>query len=494
MGIGNACKSVGYSLCLLCVSPFAQAAFNISGKVTDQTGKGLAGVSVILKIRKTSTITADDGTYHLAGPAANLAHRADPGPAGIVFDNRILAFNVPGAYADVRIALYDLAGKRIASVLDARLAKGGYRINPFVAGPESRLAFLSVKVGAETRTLKMFGCGDRFLSAGALHRTTSPVAAALGKTAADPATDTLVVGKPGWSSDDLTLDSLAGTHDFLLVRPEVFWGDPATYPVATNVMTYVFLNRTNGKYTDDKIFWSFGNQTHTLAEQPFIDMPANSSGRVNFHLESADGKYADFIEHTIGPAVWNGNTTRVDGFGIPIAIRLICGDGTDQMLGEKYSVFYKGRDAFFQAYRDAVPAEFYPTVETGAPYRIIAPGKGDGGFNVGQKYAAYFDGYLKELGITGATTNQVFACEGTPFGSNAQLAGAVNRHVAHLPQSEWQKAENFYKQAPANYYAKFFHEQSFQHKAYGFAYDDAAGYAAYASCSQPKYLIVAIGF
>lgn len=494
MGISKGCDRLGYVLCLLCVSPFAQAAFNISGKVTDQTGKGLAGVSVVLKIRNASTTTAADGTYHLDGSSANRVRAADPGPAGVAFDNRILAFNVPDAYADVRIALYDQTGRRIASVLDSRLAKGGYRINPFVADLKSRLAFLSVKIGAETHTLKMFGCGDRLPSAGALHGTATPFAAALGKSAADPAADTLSVSKPGWSSDNLTLDSLSGTHDFLLVQPEVFWGDPATYPVATNVMTYVFLNRTNGTYTDDKVFWSFGNQTHSLAEQATIDMPANSSGRVNFHLESATGKYADFIEHTIGPAVWNGNTTRVDGFGIPIAIRLICGDGTDQMLGEKYDVFYKGRDAFFKAYKDAVPAEFYPTVETGAPYRIIAPGKGDGGFNVGQKYAAYFDGYLKELGITGATTNQVFACEGAPFGSNAQLAGAVNRHVAHLPQAEWQKAENFYKQAPANYYAKFFHEQSFQRKAYGFAYDDAAGYAAYASCSKPKYLIVAIGF
>ncbi|MBW8889081.1 MAG: hypothetical protein JF616_15110 [Fibrobacteres bacterium] len=494
MGTGKVSKSVGYVLCLFCISPLAQTRIDISGKVTDQTGKGLAGVTVTLKINKASANTAADGAYHLDGSSSNAIRPAKQGTPVLAFNDRMLEFTVPDDYDEVRIAIHDLTGRSIASVLDSRLAKGSYRINPFVADLESRLAILSVKIGAESNSMKMFGTGDRSVPAGVPHRVDPPASASLRKPAADPATDTLSVSKPGWSSDDLTLDSLTGTHDFLLVRPEIFWGDPAAYPAATNVMTYVFLNRTNGKYTDDQVFWSFGNQTHSVAEQPFIDMPANSSGRVNFHLETATGKYADFIEHTISPTVWNGNTTRVDGFGIPIAIRLICGDGTDQMLGEKYDVFYKGRDAFFKAYKNAVPAEFYPTAETGAPYRIIAPGKGDGGFNVGQKYAAYYDGYLKELGITGATTNQVFACEGTPFGSDAQLAGAVNRHVAHLPKAEWLKAENFYKQAPANYYAKFFHERSFQKKAYGFAYDDAAGYAAYASCSKPKYLLVAIGF
>ena len=97
-------------------------------------------------------------------------------------------------------------------------------------------------------------------------------------------------------------------------------------------------------------------------------------------------------------------------------------------------------------------------------------------------------------GLVDAITRKVFACEGAHFGENAQLCGAVNRHVAHLPKSEWTKTENFYKAAPANYYAKFFHDWSFQEKAYGFAYDDAENMAAYTECKDPKYVIIAVGF
>src|SRR5207253_2536758 len=103
-----------------------------------------------------------------------------------------------------------------------------------------------------------------------------------------------------------------------IAQPDVFWGSLAGYPVATQVMTYVFLNRTNGAYADSQIFWTFGNQTKTIAQQSVFDMPANSSGRVTFHYGTATGQYWDFMEHTITANAWNGNTTRVDGFGFPI--------------------------------------------------------------------------------------------------------------------------------------------------------------------------------
>jgi hypothetical protein len=259
---------------------------------------------------------------------------------------------------------------------------------------------------------------------------------------------------------------------------------------------YVFLNRTNGKFRDDQIFWTFNGQTHTIAEQKYLDVDLSNSGRVTFHLETANGKYWDFMEHTIDALGWHGNTTRVDAYGIPMAMRVVCTDGRDELLGEKYEVFYMGRENFMKKYKESVPVEFHHTLDNGAPYRILAPGKGDGGFGPGEKYGTYFDGYLKELGLTGADmiTRKVFACEGNPWGSDAQLAGAVNRHVAHLPKAEWRKTENFYQQAPANFYAKFFHDWSFQEKAYGFAYDDAEGMAAYTECKSAKYVIIAVGY
>ena len=90
------------------------------------------------------------------------------------------------------------------------------------------------------------------------------------------------------------------------------------------------LNRTNGQYPDSQVYWSFNGQEHSIAEQPYIDMPANSAGRMYFYLGSPSSQYQDFIEFTVGAAVFNGNTTRVDGFALKLAMRLHAHDGYDQ--------------------------------------------------------------------------------------------------------------------------------------------------------------------
>jgi hypothetical protein len=470
----------------------ALAQISLSGRVTDVSGKGIAGVTVALRKAKVSALTAADGSYTLDGTAA-LMRLDGGGPGGLAIRDGRLEFRVEGAKQKVRIRAFDLAGRPAGVVLEGELGRGTYRVDPFAAaGSGERLRLLSVRIGPDAYVLELLQSGARGLRAGALSRL-SLSAPAFAKAAAAIG-DTLVASKAGYDDSRKPLASLSGRYDFLLVDPDGFWGKPAEYPVAKNVMTYVFLNRTNGKYADDQIYWTFNGQTKTLAEQNVFDMPANPSGRVTFHLESPAGQYWDFIEHTITATNWYGNTTRVDAYGLPIAIRLICGDGTDAKLGELYDVFYMGRDAFFRTYKAAVPAEFQHTADNGRPYRILAPGKGDGGFGPGEEFGTYYDAYLKELGLPATDTRKVFACEGDPFGSDAQLAAAVNRHVAHLPKSEWAKAENFYQAAPANYYAKFFHDFGFAGKAYGFAYDDAEGYAAYTACSRPKTLIIAVGF
>lgn len=95
--------------------------------------------------------------------------------------------------------------------------------------------------------------------------------------------------------------------------PTGFW-DTSPIPQAKNVMIFRFLNRTNGKYQDSEVYWSFKSgsisELHSVADQDTYDMPANSAGRLYVYLcaagdtDCASGptksKYYDFIEHTIG--------------------------------------------------------------------------------------------------------------------------------------------------------------------------------------------------
>lgn len=270
-----------------------------------------------------------------------------------------------------------------------------------------------------------------------------------------------------------------------------FWGDTSSIPAAQNVLEFKILNRTNGQYPDSQVYWSFGGQTHSIAEQQYIDMPANSAGRMYFYLGSPDSQYRDFIEFTIGPDVFNGNTTRVDGFGLKLALRLHAHDGFDTQVGEDQATFAEDRSATFQRFQDEVPAEFKHLATVDAPYYIPAPGN-DSAFRSGGQYADYFTSYAQSVGVNESTSN-ITGCAGS-LASNPGLCSALNRHVAQLPQAQWSDASQYYGAAPANYYAKFWHDHAISHLAYGFPYDDFAGQSSFISHGDPQYLLVAVGW
>lgn len=270
-----------------------------------------------------------------------------------------------------------------------------------------------------------------------------------------------------------------------------FWGDTSTIPAAHNVLMVKVLNKTNGKYPDSQVYWSFGGQTHSIAEQPYIDMPANSAGRMYFYLGAPNSQYQDFIEFTVGPDVFNGNTTRVDGFGLKLALRLHAHDGFDTQVGEDQATFAEDRAVTFQRFQNEVPAEFKHLATVDAPYRIPSPGN-DTAFRPGGQYANYFTAYAQSAGSNESTAN-IFGCAGS-LSTDPAHCSALNRHVAQLPQSQWSDPAQYYQAAPANYYAKFWHDHAINHLAYGFPYDDYAGQSSFISHGDPQYLLVAVGW
>ena len=289
-----------------------------------------------------------------------------------------------------------------------------------------------------------------------------------------------------------------------------FW-DASGIPAAKNALMFKFLNRTNGKYTDDKVFWSFQNsgaginELHSIAEQDTYDMPANNSGRMYFYVEEANGKYYDFIEFTIGgtPVTFNGNTTRVDAFGLKIAMLMHCSDNFEVSVGENQDTFNEDRTVTFQKYLAEVPAEFQGTATAQMPYRIIEPG--GAGFNAGGMYADYYNSFIDQLWSANGLTITKPGPNGSGLGAYPDISAAIMRHVGAvagtfsadgklLNNNLWKDSTTFYTAAPADYYAKFWHERAINGKAYGFPYDDVGGYSSYISHSGPQYLEVAIGF
>jgi len=274
--------------------------------------------------------------------------------------------------------------------------------------------------------------------------------------------------------------------------PPSFWGNTSAIPAAHNVLEFSIVNQTNGQYPDSQVFWSFNGQTESIAQQPFIDMPANSAGRMYFYLGTPNGPYFDFIEFTVGASSINIDTTRVDRFGLKLAILLHSHTGSEQEIGENYATFQESRSATFQRFQNFVPTQFKELATDNAPFGIPSPGN-DPAFQAGGADAGYFTSYAAANGDASDSTAQIFGCGGT-LAANPQLCAALNRHVAGLTTAQQQDPANFYQAAPANYYAEFWHQNAINGKQYGFPYDDYAGQSSDISVANPQFAVVAIGW
>jgi len=209
-------------------------------------------------------------------------------------------------------------------------------------------------------------------------------------------------------------------------------------------MMFKFLNRTNGVYPDNQVWWSVKingvTTTRSIAEQSTFDMPANSSGRVYVYLgpgtdaTAANSKYFDFMEYTIGnnPPAFHGNTTRVDAFGIKLTMQMLCADGYQVTVGENAATFAEDRAVTFQRFLAQVPLEFQHLAKVQAPYRILSP---DAAFNAGGQYADYYSAYIDQVWQSNGLTIPKAGPNASGLGSYPDLSAAIYRHVAYPGRS-----------------------------------------------------------
>ncbi|GAA4709170.1 hypothetical protein Prum_095100 [Phytohabitans rumicis] len=233
---------------------------------------------------------------------------------------------------------------------------------------------------------------------------------------------------------------------------------------------------------------------------------------------SSDANYSvlhDFMEFTFTDAGMFCNTTMVDMFSIPMALRL---DGqASQTIG---TLVTNGRDNIFAAI--AANADFRSLI-LGNNLRVIAPGHG---INAGLFPAGYLDSYVNEVWnryastdlrvriggtthtgrVSGGqlafnngirafarpTTRDVFFCDGAlnaggPSGPIAAILGAAfNRSTLrdHADQPTTDPG-TFYRTPISNHYARVLHENTVDGKAYGFAFDDVVSFASYVEDHTP---------
>ncbi|MEU9130819.1 beta-1,3-glucanase family protein [Kitasatospora sp. NPDC048540] len=233
------------------------------------------------------------------------------------------------------------------------------------------------------------------------------------------------------------------------------------------------------------------------------------------------GNPYDFFEYTFdnGHVPFGGNTTQVDGFSIPMTAELKQdSSGFDRTVGIQGMTAGQVVDRYRQ-YADGTPfvslanadgshitaprsAAAFQSGGAGVTYFDSAIKKawdqwqGDGRFKLTDGNNVYVGGtegagtqltYKKEVNgrqvgggtVAMPTTTDVAACSGAlASGSDtdkfvgAHLCAAFNRGIAQNDPDTWGDTGTFYRNAPFNEYAAFFHQISGDRLAYAFAYDD----------------------
>jgi glycosyl hydrolase family 64 (putative beta-1,3-glucanase)/carbohydrate binding protein with CBM6 domain len=278
--------------------------------------------------------------------------------------------------------------------------------------------------------------------------------------------------------------------------PTSFWGSTSSIPSAgTGGIEFDFLNATNGQYPNSEVYWSVNGITESIAQSPYYDMTSCVACRINFYLGSTTSDYTDFIELNSSAQTLNADTSRVEAWGLPLAIHLHNSDGSDTYVGDDYQIFSESRSAVFTQYENYVPAAFQTTATADAPYSILAPGS-VAAFQAGGADANYMVSYAASVGAT-ETTAEIFGCAGggsPALNGDPTLCAALNRGVAQDSATEQDTPADYYQTAPFNYYSAFWHSVAINGLQYGFPYDDVDGQSSDFSTSDAQYVQVAVGY
>jgi hypothetical protein len=210
------CKTAATTIALaglLLFSAKSQAA--LTGTVKDAaTQTAIAGATVSLESAGTSTLTDANGAYNLTSTAVQYFGTSLNKIVGSpFFRGNALTFGVVGASEQVRIGVFTVSGRMVASLLNSTLASGNYQFNPSVSNLASQVYFVKIQIGSHASMFKMplfEKVGSQ--AGGVLRKVGVPEGAvAMGKTAAS--LDTLVVTAAGYVSLPTAISSYTGTNN-----------------------------------------------------------------------------------------------------------------------------------------------------------------------------------------------------------------------------------------------------------------------------------------
>ena len=133
-------------------------AIDLTGTVKDASTKAaISGAKVSLTLNPGVFATTDAaGAYHLQNVNVRFLRSIENDLIKTPFFNQnSLFFGVSKDGEQTVIELYSLSGRRVASLVNTRLSRGNYRIDPFAASFASQVFFVKVRTDSRTAMFKM---------------------------------------------------------------------------------------------------------------------------------------------------------------------------------------------------------------------------------------------------------------------------------------------------------------------------------------------------
>jgi poly(3-hydroxybutyrate) depolymerase len=201
---------------------------NIHGKVTDGTGKAVAGATVTLARLKHTATSGADGTYALNFNADAIRLLSDGQSRDIVMEKGVLRLSVARS-APVKIEVFDARGNLMKREIVENASSGVYRMDMAGKLPGEKLLIVKASIGGESRTFQYFPSENVVGQMNISLENTSSAGARLTKVAA--ILDTLKVSASGFASQSLLLSSYDSTVNVTLQASTDIWGGLKNAPI-----------------------------------------------------------------------------------------------------------------------------------------------------------------------------------------------------------------------------------------------------------------------
>lgn len=187
-------------------------AISLSGKVTNQSGKGVSGAIVTLKSKNLRDTTDAAGAYLIAGATATIhstPHRK--GTAAVVLKNGTVVVHL-ATPEQIRVELFDIQGKLLSQTTDLPATAGEYHFDIMKRAPAANMLVVKVSLGHTAAHFRIHPLSYRTSSVVTPYSTSS--AGTIAKLQAT--VDTLLTSAAGYKVKQTTIASYEGTNDITL--------------------------------------------------------------------------------------------------------------------------------------------------------------------------------------------------------------------------------------------------------------------------------------